>query len=67
MVTKKKLTNNGITVGARLLLRVGNIFKSEIVEAVVKEVNPKGDCVKIGNGIEWYAIKSLKIVDILKD
>ena len=66
MVSKKNLTTNGIVAGTRLLIRVGNLFKSEIVEATVKEVNPKGDCVKLGNGIEWYAIKSLKIVDILK-
>ena len=66
MVSKKSLLINGITEGARLLIRVGNIFRSEIIEVTVKEVNPKGDCVKLGDGVEWFAIKSLKIVDILK-
>ena len=66
MVSKKSLMNNGITEGASLLIRVGNLFRSEIIEVTVKEVNPKGDCVKLGDGVEWFAIKSLKIVDILK-
>ncbi len=66
MISKKSLTVGEIITGTRLLIRVGNLFKSEIIEATVKEVNPKGNCVKLGNGIEWFAIKSLKIIDILK-
>jgi len=66
MVSKKSLVVNQITVGARLLIRVGNLFRTEIVEVTVKEVNPKGDCIKLGDGIEWFAISSLKIIDILK-
>ncbi len=66
MLTKKSLMVNGITVGARLLIRIGNIFKREIIEVTVKEISPKGDCVKLGDGIEWFDINSLKIIDILK-
>jgi len=66
MLTKKSLVVGEIITGTRLLVRVGNLFKHEILEVTVKEVSPKGDCVKLGNGIEWFAIKSLKIVDILK-
>ena len=67
MVTKKRLVNNKIDVGTNLLVRVGNIFKPEVIQVTVKDKSPNGEYVKFGDGIEWFAIKSLKIMDVLKD
>jgi len=66
MVTKKRLMGSGVDVGVTLLIRVGHLFKYEVIQVTVKDKSPNGDYVKIGDGIEWFAIKSLKILDILK-
>ncbi len=66
MLSKKNIIDNKIVVGSILLVRVGSLFKKEVIQVIVKEKSPNGDYVKLGDGIEWFAIKSLKIVDILK-
>jgi hypothetical protein len=66
MLSKKSITTNEITVGTRLLVSVGNLFKRETVQVIVREKSPNGEYVKFGDGIEWFAIKSLRILDIMK-
>ena len=66
MVTKKRIINDKITVGTRLIIRVGGLFKREVIQVTVNEVSPNGQYVKLGDGIEWFAIDSLKILDIIK-
>jgi len=66
MVTKKRIVKDRITVGTRLIVQVGGLFKREAIQATVNEVSPNGSYVKFGDGIEWFAIDSLKILDIIK-
>ena len=66
MVTKKGIVKNRIAVGTRLIVRVGGVFKREVIQVTVNEVSPNGQYVKFGDGIEWFAIDSLKILDIIK-
>ena len=66
MVTKKRIVKDHITVGTLLIIRVGNLFKREVIQVTVNKVSPNGSYVKFGDGIEWFAIDSLKILDIIK-
>ena len=66
MVTKKRIVKDRITVGTRLLVQVGGLFKREVIQVTVNEVSPNGDYVRLGDGIEWFAIDSLKVLDIIK-
>lgn len=66
MVTKKAITSNGIKVGSGLLIRVGHSFRYEVIQVEVLDISPNGEYVKLGEGIEWFSIKSLKIIDRLK-
>ena len=66
VVSKKKVVGNQIIVGSILLMSVGGLFHREVVQVEVKDINPNGDYVRLGDGIEWFAIKSLKVLDILK-
>ena len=66
MVSKKSLVDNQIIIGTNLLVRVGHLFKTEVIQVTVKDKSPNGEYVKLGDGIEWFAIKSLKIMDVLK-
>jgi len=65
-MNKKGIVKNRITVGTRLLVRVGNPFKREVLQVTINEVSPNGKYVKFGDGIEWFEIDSLKILDIIK-
>lgn len=66
MVTKKRIVKDRITIGTRLIVRVGGVFKREVIQVTVNEVSPNGNYVKFGDGIEWFAIDSLTILDIIK-
>jgi hypothetical protein len=66
MVSKKDVAGTKIIPGAILLIRVGSLFRTEVIQATVKEISPNGLYVKLGDGIEWFAIKTLKILDVLQ-
>ncbi len=66
MITKRNLVDNQIIIGTNLLVRVGHLFRTEVIQVIVKDKSPNGEYVKFGDGIEWFSIKSLKIMDILK-
>ena len=66
MVTRKRIVKDHIIIGTRLIVRVGGVFKREVIQVTVNEVSPNGNYVKFGDGIEWFAVDSLKILDIIK-
>ncbi len=66
MVSKKNLIDNQIVIGTNLLVRVGHLFHYEVIQVTIKDKSPNGEYVKFGDGIEWFSIKSLKIMDVLK-